>query len=66
MTNEELNTKKKSIRKLVDLEFERVSRAALQEYEDSSAVCTAKSKIVELMGEMGVFDGTILSSTASI
>ncbi len=59
MIDDEIIAKKMSIGKLVDLEFERVSRAALQEYEDSSAVLTAKRKIAELMGEIGVLDGTI-------
>lgn len=59
MTNEELKTKKVTIRKLVDLEFDRVSRAALQEYENPFALFTAKTKVVELMEEIGVLDGTL-------
>jgi hypothetical protein len=60
--NEKLGTKKACIRKLVDLEFEKASLAALQENKNPSAIFTAKSKIVELMEEMGVLEGTLSDS----
>jgi hypothetical protein len=45
--------------KIIDADFDRISGVAQQEYESTSAVLASKRKIVELMVETDVLDGTL-------
>lgn len=48
-----------TLRKIIDEEFVRVSEAAQQKYHGSAEMFKVKSKIVDLMAEVGVLDGTL-------
>jgi hypothetical protein len=59
MRNEELETSKASIKRLIDAKFKVVSQVALREHRDSFDVFTAKDMIVELLEEIDGLDGAL-------
>jgi len=48
-----------ALRKIIEEEFDRVSQAAQQQYQGPVQVSMVKCKIVDLMADAGVLDGTL-------
>jgi hypothetical protein len=59
MLKDDLAIRRATLGKIIDADFDRISRAAQQEYKSRSAALAAKSRVVELMVETDVLDGTL-------